>query len=199
MAKCNIPSLYSSLEHCWGKKVLPGIRQRGYYIARRDIVKFPTLAPLAAEATPQTLSTLTGNFTLAADKKWLPIDFIPNKGNLEVEQQGVKPSVTYLNKITLTHASIEEEATAFARMAADDEFVFLIQVRNGKFRVLGRDMFPAEAKVKLATGEGTTGEGGMTIELEATDECPAPFYVGDIVTADGTIKAGTGEVTGVGG
>lgn len=195
MAKCNIPSLYSSLEHCVGKKVLPGIRQRGYYIARRDIVKFPTLPPLAAEATPQSISTLTGSFTLAADKKWLPIDFIPNKGNLESEQQGQKPSVTYLNKITLTHASIEEEATAFARMAANDEFVFIIQVRNGKYRVLGGAEFPAEAKVKTATGEGTTGEGGLTIEVEATDECPAPFYVGDIVTADGTIKASTGEVS----
>lgn len=199
MSKCKNVTLYGSLEHCLGTKVLPGVRQRCYYIARRDIVKHPTLAPVAAEATAQTLTTLAGNYTLAADKKWLPIDLIPNKGNLEIEAQGEKPSVTYLNKFTASHASIEEEATAFARMAADDEFVFLIHVRNGKYRVLGRDMFPAQVKVKLATGEGTTGEGGMSIEIEATDECPAPFYVGDIVTADGTIKAGTGEVTGVGG
>ena len=198
MAKCKTLTLYTSLEHCTGQKVLPGVRQRCYYISRRDIVKYPTLAAPAADSTPEKLTTYVGSFTQAAGTKWLPLARVPGKGNIECEPQGSKPSVTYLCKFTATHPTIDEDATAFARMAADDDFVFLIQTRSGRFRVLGGEAFPAEVKAKLSTGEGTTGEGGLSIEIEATDLMPAPFYVGDILTADGTIKAATGEVSGGG-
>ena len=36
-------------------------------------------------------------------------------------------------------------------------------------------------------GQGATGTTGTTINVEASDECPAPFYEGIITTEDGDI------------
>lgn len=202
MAKCTTPTLYESLRHCVGEKVLPGVRSKCYFISKRDIVKFPKLALPASSTTSAQLSTYEGSFTLVADKKWNVIDLVPNKGNVEFEAQGTAPSITFLNKFTAYVPGIGEKETAFARLSVDDELVFLVQQRNGKYRVLGGEEYPALVKPKGSTGEGTTTNGGLNVEIEATDVCPAPFYTGDILTEEGTIKADTGAVTpatGVGG
>ena len=91
------------------------------------------------------------------------------------------------------HPETNEEATGFCRQANADDFVYLIQVRDGKFRVLGNEAFPTDTKPKQDSGEGVTGDFGTTIEVEVTDVCPAPFYVGEILTKEGTIDAATGQ------
>ena len=48
-------------------------------------------------------------------------------------------------------------------------------------------MFETDVKVSGGTGEGTTGEVGTNINVEVTDVCPAPFYVGKLVTEFGEI------------
>ena len=35
-----------------------------------------------------------------------------------------------------------------------------------------------------------SGDFGTTLDIEATDVCPAPYYMGEIETEDGTIEAG---------
>ena len=193
MAKeCTNAALYSSLQYCKGKPMLPGIRSRLYFIPKRDIVKWPTL-PDTAETEMGELATCEGDFTLAAEAKWAYIDLVDNKGKIESESQGDKPARSFLNKTSVTHPETDEEATGFARQANSDDFVYLLQVRNGKFRVLGSEMFPTDTKPKQDSGEGVTGDFGTTLDIECTDVCPAPYYKGKIVTKDGTIDAATGQ------
>ena len=46
-----------------------------------------------------------------------------------------------------------------------------------RFRVIGCEESLKRIQNRLqALGEGVTGEAGTTIEIEATDLCPAPFY-----------------------
>ena len=191
---CTNAALYGSLPYCKGKTILPGIRSRLYYIAKRDIVKWPVL-PDTAESAMGELAAYTGDFTLASDKKWNFIDIVDNKGKIESESQGDKPARTFINKTSVVHPETDEEATGFARQANADDFVYLMQVRNGKFRVIGSEAFPTETKPKQDSGEGVTGDFGTTLDIEATDVCPAPYYKGKIVTAEGTIDAATGEPT----
>jgi hypothetical protein len=101
--------------------------------------------------------------------------------------------VTALNKITLKHPGTDEEAAGFCRQAMADDLVFLVQQRNGKFRVIGSEQFESTTKPSQALGEGNTGEAGTTLEVEATDVCPAPFYPGNIETASGTISGENGS------
>lgn len=193
MAKvCTNAALYGSLPFCKGKTILPGIRSRLYYIAKRDIVKWPVL-PETAETDMSELAAYDGDFVLVADKHWNYIDLVDNKGKIESESQGDKPARSFINKTSVVHPETDEHATGFARQANSDDFVYLLQVRNGKFRVLGCEAFPTDTKPKQDSGEGVTGDFGTTLEIEATDVCPAPYYKGKIVTEDGIIDAATGQ------
>ena len=188
--------MYASLMFCKGKTVLPGLRNRLYFIPKAWIVSWPTLRPVAGDMV-STFSIYDGSFTLAADKKWMYIDIIDNKGKLESESQGEKPSRTFLNKLSVVHPETDELASSFCRQANSDDFVYLVQRRNGKFRVLGNQMFETDTKPKQDSGEGVSGDFGTTIEIEVTDECPAPYYFGTIETVDGDIEIDpiTGEIT----
>ena len=190
--KCTNAALYESLEFCKGKVVLPGIRTRVYYSPKRDIVKWPKL-PETATSNMAELATYDGSFVMAGDKKWKYIDLVNNKGKIESESQGDHPARTFLNKVSLSHPETDETATGFAREVNADDMVYLVQVRNGKFRVIGSEAFPTDSKAKQDSGEGVTGDFGTTVEVEATDVCPAPYYAGTIETEDGNIDAATGE------
>lgn len=187
MAKdCTESKLYESLKHCAGSPVLPGIRMRGYFISKDDIASWPTLPDTATKIMSE-LAVYSGSFTLAADKTFHSIDFTQNKGSLSYETQGDVPSRTFLNKATLSHPEIDEDAAGAARQMLYDDLVFVIPQRDGKWRVLGNDMFPTDTKPQGTTGEGMTGEVGTTLEIEVADVCPLPFYVGTLATDDGEI------------
>lgn len=192
---CAQSAPYESLRFCQGTRVIPGIRDRVYYIAKRDIVKWPKLPSVSGESVQTAkLATYEGDFTLASDKKWQRIDLTLNKGNVEWETQGEQPSCTFLNKLTASYPGTSAEAAAFCGLAVNDDIVYLVQQRDGQFRVLGNEMFNTVSKPKGSTGEGTSTNGGTDIEIEATDIYPAPFYPGKIETADdGDLSGATGE------
>ena len=193
MGKCDSVDLYSSLDFCEGQTVLPGIRKKVYFQKKSNIVKWPELPELEDGKSMAELATYSGDFTLAADKKWLVVKNMDSKSDVNCETQGEKPSVTHLNKASIVHPGTEEEAAGFCRMAAADDLVFLVQQRNGKFRVLGSQEFETVVKPTTALGQGVTGTAGTTLEIEATDVCPAPFYPGKIEIEDGDIKGSDGS------
>lgn len=194
MSECISNDLYQSLGFCQGKPVLPGIRRRTFFQKKSNIVKWPTLPELDADgADMKKIATYAGNFTLAADKKWLALDVLTAKSDVTCESQGEKPSVTSVNKANLLYSDTDEAATGFCRMAMNDDLVFLVQQRNGKFRVIGNEAFETSVKPSQTTGQGDTGEAGTTLEVSVTDVCPSPFYVGNIETADGTISGADGS------
>ena len=190
---CDTTGLYQSLEHCAGKTVLPGIRPKVFFIKKSNIVAWPVLPNIDDAANMAAMATYVGNFTLAADKTWLTIDTLSAKSNVTSETQGEKPSVTTLNKATLKHPGTEAQAAGFCRQAMADDLVYLVQQRNGKFRVMGCEEFETDTKPSQALGEGVTGEAGTTIDIEATDLCPAPFYTVKIETEEGDISGADGK------
>lgn len=199
MANCDSLDLYKSLDFCEGQTVLPGIRKKVYFQKKSNIAEWPKLPALAEGADMGALATYTGNFTLAADKKWLSLKNMDSKSDVNCETQGEKPSVTHLNKASIFHPGTEEDAAGFCRQAAADDLVFLVQQRNGKFRVLGCEEFETTVKPATALGQGITGTAGTTLEIEAPDLCPAPFYPGKIETEDGDINGADGSAWVEGG
>lgn len=175
-----------SVSWCQGTPELPGIKRRIYYIAKSFIVSWPTLPkdevgrPIAAK--------YTGSFVLAADATWKHIDVLPDKCQVTSEAQGEVPSQTQLNKLTAVHPSVGEEASAAAGYINNSDNVFLVEDMKGKFRVIGSDLYNTKATVAQDLGQGATGTTSTTINAEATDVVPAPFYEGEIVTEDGIIN-----------
>ena len=186
---CN--NLQRSLDWCQGTPELPGIKRRIYYLAKSQIVGWPTL-PKDENGRP-TSATYQGTFTLAADASWKHIDVLPDKCQVTSEAQGEVPSQTQLNKLTAVHPAVGPEASAAAAYINNTDSVFLVEDMRGKYRVIGSDMYNTKATVAQDLGQGATGTTSTTINAEATDVVPAPFYEGEIVTETGTINEQEGE------
>lgn len=192
---CTTQSLYEGLDWCQGTPVLPGIRGKVYYLPKKDIVKWPTLPTVTGASTQHmaNLATYDGNFELAADKVWLNLDVVDKSSNISSEAQGEQPCITSLNKATFLHPGTKEQITGFVRQANCDDLVYIVFEKDGKARVIGNEMYQTVTKASQASGSQPTDEAGTTIEVEVTDVCPAPFYPGDIVTADGVISGADGS------
>ena len=173
---CN--ALQKSLAWCQGTPELPGVKRRIFYIAKADIAVFPTLPH--DERGRTTSAVLSGDFVLKADRKWKYIDILPDKSQLTSEAQGELPSQTQLNKLTAVHPGVGEEATAAAAYINNTDSIFIVEDMKGNYRVLGNDKWSTKATVTQDLGQGATGTTSTTINVEATDEVPAPFYKGVI-------------------
>ena len=184
-------SIQQSICWCQGTPELPGIRRRLYYIAKSDVVKFPELP--RDDRGRATASTLEGSFALAAEAKWHYIDILPNKSQLTSEAQGEMPSQTQLNKLTAVHPGVRAEASAAAAYLNNTDNAFIGEDMKGNYRVLGNDKWETKTTVAQDLGQGATGTTSTTISVEVTDEVPAPFYTGEIVTEEGTINEAVGS------
>ena len=196
-------SVQKSLAWCQGRPELPGVKRRIYYISKYDVLQWPKL-PHDANGR-LTSAAYTGDFVLRADAKWKFIDIISDKSQLTSDAQGDYPSQTQLNKLVAVHPGVDEDASAAAAYLNNNDNVFLVEDMRGAVRVVGSDKWPTKTTVTQDLGQGATGSTSTTINVEATDECPAPFYAGKIATEDGEInpegnpnQATVGENTGSG-
>lgn len=179
-------SLQKSIAWCEGTPVLPGIRKRLYYIAKSLIAAWPTLTKNTKGQV--TTATYSGSFTLASSAKWSYIDILPEKSTHTSDTQGEAPSVTQLNKLSVVCPGTGADETVLASVFNNSDMVFIDQAADGSYRVTGSEMYPTKATVAQDLGQGPTGTASTTINVEATDVVPAPFYTGEIVTEDGTIN-----------
>ena len=85
------------------------------------------------------------------------------------------------------HPGDGSEAAAAAAYINNTDNLFLVEVLKGNFRVLGNDKWQTKATVAQDLGQGATGTTSTTISVEATDEVPAPFYIGTLETEDGLV------------
>ena len=185
MAECL--NIQQSLGWCQGTPELPGVKRRVYYLAKSEIVEWPALSRDANGRI--TSAQYSGSFTLKADSKWKYIDILPDKSQLTSEPQGELPSQTQLNKLVAVHPGVGLRASAAAAYINNYDNVFLVEDMKGFFRVVGCDKWQTKSTVNQDLGQGPTGSTSTTINVEATDECPAPFYLGMIETEDGNIDA----------
>lgn len=179
-------NIQKSLAWCQGTPELPGIKRRLFYTSKNNIAAWPTLPH--DEKGRVTSAIYNGSFVLVADAYWYYIDILPDKSQLTSDAQGEAPSQTQLNKLTAVHPGVGPEATAAAAYINNNDNVYIVEDMKGRFRVIGSDKWDTKSTVAQDNGQGATGTTSTTISVEATDEVPAPFYEGTIVTEDGIIN-----------
>ena len=177
--------LQRSLAWCQGQPVMPGIRRRLYYTSKQNVVQWPAYS--ADSGGRYAFATTTGNFTLKADTHWYFIDILAEKSTLTSEPQGEAPSQTQLNKLTAVHPGVGQDASAVACYLNNSDNVFIVQDMSGYWRVVGSRFYETKTTVSQDNGQGATGTASTTINVEATDVCPSPFYQGTISTEEGTV------------
>ena len=175
------------MEWCEGKTQLPGIYPEVYAVAKRDIVTWPTRTTTITTGMSD-IAKYTGNFVLAALAFFRKVGVIVDKSPITAVSQGSKPSKTFLNTGVFMHQGVDEDATGFAQQANNDDLVFIFKTKNGKYRVLGNEMFQSDTSISQNLGGAVTDEMGTTITVTVSDISPAPFYDGEIVTEDGIIN-----------
>ena len=169
-----------------GQSNIPGLRKYAYAIAKSDIGVWPTL-PTTYTTAMGELVTYAGSFTLLGLAKWQKVALIVDKSPVESKSQGVRPSKTFLNTLTMHHAGVGADATGFALIANNNDFVYAVQTKPGKWRIVGNEMFQSNTEIDQKLGGSPTDEMGTSMVVTVTDICPAPYYEGDLVCADGTI------------
>lgn len=192
MATNSCLAVQKSLAWCQGSPEYAGIRRRLYYISKAAIAKFPTLP--VDDKGRVTEPVYTGSFELLADQKFKYIDILPDKSQLTSEPQGELPSQTQLNKLVALHPGVGEEATAAALYLNNSDNIFVVQDMKGAYRVLGSEKWETKSTVNQDNGQGAAGSTSTTINVEASDVCPAPFYKGTLDTEEGEIDCSDGSL-----
>ncbi len=191
---CTTKDLYKSVKKCPGARIAPGIIGRVYFILKSQILTWPKLPEADSTTTdPAKLAQYSGNFTLASDAKFHSLDLVDGKSNFSSETQGEAPSATFLNKGEFVVGGSDEDISGFASMAINDELIILVQDRKKRFRVIGCEAFAPKITVSQASGSSVTDSCTTTVNTEATDFAPTPFYPGKIETEDGDIKGEDGS------
>lgn len=186
--------LYEDLPSCKGQKSLPGTRNHMYLVRKANITAWPEW-PDADTATLEEVAKVKGDFTLAADKKWLKVELVPNQNNIASERVGTFGAYLFRNTYTAVVPGSEEKQTALAAELVNDDCIFLVPQRNGKYRLIGNQMFNVDISPALATGSTVEDTNAITFTIACEDTIPAPFYPGKIATSDGDVSGATGEVT----
>jgi len=192
---CDTKSLYESVEACPGKKTMPGIRRRLYFVPKSSIVKYPTLPnPGDENITMAALAQLKGDFTLGAGEYFRFIDLKDEASNVTYTSEGEDGSKVYNNQANAIVTGMEDAIKGFARQAHDDDLLYIYQDRSGKFCVLGNEAFKTHTTPNGDTGAEATGTISSTFAIQVYDECPVPTYVGKIpLSATTYIDAATGK------
>ncbi len=179
---CTTSTLYKSIEACPGKKIMPGIRRRLYYIDKASIVTFPTLPDIgdASVTTMENLARLSGNFALLTDHFFQFIDLKDEASNVTFETVGEDGSKLFHNQATAIVAGQPDEVKGFARQALNDDILYVYQNRDGSFAVLGNEMFKCRTSPSGDTAAEASGATTTTLAIDVCDVCPVPTYVGQL-------------------
>lgn len=175
-----------------GKINPSGIVPIAYRIAKADITSWPTIEddPEVA-ATVGALVNYTGDFVLAVGKVWDKIYSTQGKGKATFEPVGETDMVSYVNKGTLSFPDLTDEVRAYAKVAANGDYVYIIHTPNGRYHVIGNEDLRVKSSFSGDTGDATGSAKGVTISLEVPDNTPLPLYSGVLVTSEGSLDIST--------
>jgi len=175
-----------------GKINPSGIVPIAYRIAKADITSWPTIEddPEVA-ATVGALVNYTGDFVLAVGKVWDKIYSTQGKGKATFEPVGETDMVSYVNKGILSFPDLTDEVRAYAKVAANGDYVYIIHTPNGRYHVIGNEDLRVKSSFSGDTGDATGSAKGVTISLEVPDNTPLPLYSGVLVTSEGSLDIST--------
>lgn len=175
-----------------------GISDEVYFIPKKFISQFPKIEndfDTASDADQYV--EYNGDFTLVTGKKWIRLYNTQGKGSISHEYQGETDCKMVVNKAQMTYPKITNEARAFAKYAANGDFVFVVK-HDSKFYVIGSPEYRATLTPNGTSGDAPGSAKGITINIECPDTTPLPTYVGELVLSDGTLDCSTGVFTPAG-
>lgn len=177
-----------------------GIGTTIYRIAKRLIAAWPTIVddPDSAQSSdgPSVLSSYSGSFTLVEGAVWDKIYSTQGKGSMSFEPVGETDCKMFNNKLQASFPDLTPAALGWSKTAANDDYVY-IGKSAGRYHIIGSPDYRCVTSPQGTSGDAAGSAKGVTIDVECPDVTPLPLYVGNIVTAEGSLNCSTGVFTPV--
>ncbi len=173
-----------------------GIKPIAYRIRRDYITSFPVITDETDETTTlDQFANYTGDFVLAAGKTWEKIYSTQGKGKVFFEPVGETDSRMYTNKATLSFPDLTDEARAYAKDAANGDYVYIVPTPKKRYHLIGNQDYRVTSQITGDSGDAPGSAKGLTINLECPDVTPLPRYTGVLNLADGDLDCETEVLT----
>ena len=180
--KCR--SINKSLAWCKGSPAFSGMRKRVYFISKDSVAVWPVFER-DGYGVPVDAS-LKGDFELVADEYFRYMDVDPSLSSHSSEAQGDWPCVTQLNRLSLVHLAVGEEASAISAYLNNKDIIYLFQDTSGMWRVVGSSKWETLTEVSQ-DGGSESDDVATSIAVSATDETASPFFTGKFMSEEGEI------------
>ena len=102
-------------------------------------------------------------------------------------------------RIPIQRPDRTEQTAAAILLSNADNLIYVVKMRAGGYRWIGNENFRTNTNPAQDSGMNVTDASGTTLEVTLTDISPAPYFVGKLKTAAGTIDCSTGEIEAVPG
>ena len=172
-----------------------GIGDTVYFIPKNQILSWPTIDDdFESGSDINDYACYKGNFTLERNAKWLKLYSTQGKGKISWEYLGETDCKMVNNKATLSYPKLNVQGRAFAKYAANGDFVFIVE-HDGGFYVIGHPTYRATLTPNGDSGDAPGSAKGITIEIECPDTTPLPLYTGALRTTNGDMNTSDRTVT----
>lgn len=172
-----------------------GVGKYLYFISADDIEAWPTITDNLADADSESAYVgYTGSFTLKTGAKWIKIYNTQGEATMTAEPIGERDSKMFNNKLSFRFPKLTGPSMTLADAVVNGDGVF-IAWHDGAYRVIGDKHYRCDVTPNVTSGDSAGSSKGITFAAECPGYKALPAYVGDIVTAEGTLNCSTDEFT----
>lgn len=154
-----------------------GLTQTIYIAPVRDFATIEAVA--AAPATEAAAVEITGTHVFSTGKKFMKVYCTLDKGEVSFEPQGERDGRSFKQLAKIFHPGAGVDEAGFAALSANDKFIVIVKMPDGKMIQIGSADFYAEIIGKF--GSGTNSGGLRGYEFEISSMAPVNYiYSGTI-------------------
>jgi hypothetical protein len=167
-----------------------GIGDEVYFIPKHGIRRWPTIQDDFEAEIRDGYTQYEGDFELHEGCCWNRLYNTQGKGSISWGYQGERDCKVVVNRAVFSYPKITNKVRAFAKLAANGDFVFIAR-HAGMYYVIGSPDYRATLTPNGGSGDAPGSAKGTVVEIQCPDTTPLPTYKGIVVLSDGILDCKT--------
>lgn len=163
-----------------------GNEQTIYIGISSDVATWATLP--ASPTDLDDVAVLENTFAFNVGKKFFTFYTTDESVELLNEEQGEVDGMSYKHIVNFFLPGAAKRLLGFLTKANNEQFVIIVKDTQGRYRVIGSEMFPArkQAGGGITSGKVTGDRKGSDLSFYSYGNTPAPIYEGTIPVTPAT-------------